>query len=205
MTHHYSATWKTSPPISPPEVIRVTRYQMVCDLKGDSLPVVDMPAGFRPLRWSPRLRDLHARVQYLGFRDEDDANLFPSFQSNERCIRLIDSLASSSHFDPAATLLVVKRSGSASTNAPQWRAVATIQVMRYTSDMASIVNITVLPEFRRSGIGAALLSASLRQLAGDAVRSVALEVTATNSAALHLYTQFGFRIDATIYKEVAVV
>lgn len=188
------------PPIAPPEVAQVKRYQMVCNLGRAAPPCVPLPPPSRVVPWTPALRDVHARVQYLSFHSEEDATLFPSFRDNERCVRLIDSLSSSVHFDDRATLLLAVPTPQATS----WSAVATIQVMRYTRDEASIVNIAVLPQFRRRGLGAALLAASLHRLHEDAIRSVALEVTATNVAAIKLYHRFGFHIAGTLYKEVAL-
>jgi ribosomal-protein-alanine N-acetyltransferase len=57
-----------------------------------------------------------------------------------------------------------------------------------------IMNVAVHPDFRRRGLGAAVLGELLRRSAGEfGLEAFTLEVRAANSAALRLYERFGFR------------
>ncbi len=56
-----------------------------------------------------------------------------------------------------------------------------------------LVSIAVLPEFRRLGIGKALLKALLERLREAGARSVTLEVSVRNKAAINLYLKMGFK------------
>jgi [ribosomal protein S18]-alanine N-acetyltransferase len=54
-------------------------------------------------------------------------------------------------------------------------------------------NMAVLPDFRRRGVGAALLSALLGQARARRAERVLLEVRVSNRSAIRLYEQGGFR------------
>ncbi len=64
---------------------------------------------------------------------------------------------------------------------------------RQVLDEAEILTIAVAPEFRRKGIGSALLGVHLATLAAQGAKALFLEVEAGNQAALALYAQFDFR------------
>jgi [ribosomal protein S18]-alanine N-acetyltransferase len=57
-----------------------------------------------------------------------------------------------------------------------------------------INNLAVLPEFRRHGVGSALLARSLQEGAALGARRATLEVRRSNEAARMLYERFGFTI-----------
>ena len=59
-------------------------------------------------------------------------------------------------------------------------------------DELHINNLAVLPEFRRSGVAAALLAHVLRQGTELGARRATLEVRRSNEAARLLYERFGF-------------
>jgi ribosomal-protein-alanine N-acetyltransferase len=63
---------------------------------------------------------------------------------------------------------------------------------RKVVDEAEVLTIAVDPEFRKLGIGAALLEAHLQELAMARVRRLFLEVEEGNAAARRLYAKFGF-------------
>lgn len=60
-------------------------------------------------------------------------------------------------------------------------------------DEAEILNLAVLPEYRRQGIGAALLSRLLTPASDAAPCRTFLEVRRSNAAAIALYEGFGFQ------------
>lgn len=63
-------------------------------------------------------------------------------------------------------------------------------------NITHVLNLAVVPEFRRRGIGSLLLQEALEELEHQGVRpeSVTLEVRESNTAAIRLYEKFGFRI-----------
>ena len=58
---------------------------------------------------------------------------------------------------------------------------------------AEILNVAVLPEYRRLGLGRRLLAEALERLVGQGVRQVYLEVRESNDPARELYARLGFR------------
>lgn len=64
---------------------------------------------------------------------------------------------------------------------------------RSVLDEAEILNVGVAPPARRHGVARALVGALLAAFAGAAVRSVFLEVRASNVPARALYQSFDFR------------
>jgi [ribosomal protein S18]-alanine N-acetyltransferase len=66
-------------------------------------------------------------------------------------------------------------------------------LVQVAADEASIIDIAVLTESRRRGIGQTLLAEGLRRLRReDRVHVVTLEVRPSNAPALGLYRKFGF-------------
>ncbi|MEL7657765.1 MAG: ribosomal protein S18-alanine N-acetyltransferase [Bacillota bacterium] len=60
-------------------------------------------------------------------------------------------------------------------------------------DEGHITNVAVHPDFRRRGIGEALVSVLLEHTIKNGIASHTLEVRASNDAAISLYTKFGFQ------------
>ena len=71
---------------------------------------------------------------------------------------------------------------------------AGLLVARTVAEEAELLNIAVLPEQRRLGLGTALLAEVLRQLAAAGARKVWLEVRESNQPALVFYRQHGFTV-----------
>jgi ribosomal-protein-alanine N-acetyltransferase len=61
-------------------------------------------------------------------------------------------------------------------------------------DELHINNIAVRPEFRRRGLGAALLARALEEGAAAGAHRATLEVRRSNTPALGLYERFGFTV-----------
>lgn len=59
-------------------------------------------------------------------------------------------------------------------------------------DSADILDVAVVPEARRRGIGRKMLLCLLELLKKDGARSVYLEVRASNASAIALYSSLGF-------------
>lgn len=63
---------------------------------------------------------------------------------------------------------------------------------RIAADQAEILNIAILPDFRRKGIASALLAASFERFRHSAVSRVFLELRESNFPARALYQRHGF-------------
>ena len=64
--------------------------------------------------------------------------------------------------------------------------------MLITVDEGQITNIAVHPDYRRKGLGAAILRSLLRHAKDAKLESVSLEVRVSNTAAIELYKKAGF-------------
>ena len=67
--------------------------------------------------------------------------------------------------------------------------------IRTLLDITHVMKVTVLPDYKRNGIGNALLTESLKQLRvlKPDIEHVTLEVRESNGAAVNLYNNLGFR------------
>ena len=61
-------------------------------------------------------------------------------------------------------------------------------------DSADVMNLAVVPEVRRKGIGAALMEELGRELAEKGVKTLLLEVRKSNAPAISLYETMGFSL-----------
>jgi ribosomal-protein-alanine N-acetyltransferase len=73
------------------------------------------------------------------------------------------------------------------------RGVAGYLIGREAAGAGEVLNLAVAPEFRRRGIGDALLQAGLGSFRRSQVEEVFLEVRESNTSARALYSRHGFR------------
>ncbi len=68
--------------------------------------------------------------------------------------------------------------------------------IRTILDVTHVLNLAVLPEFRRKGIGSMLLNEALKELKQSKkdINLITLEVRESNTAAIKLYEKCGFRV-----------
>lgn len=173
------------------------RFRMDADLAGRRGPG-PMPAGYRLVPWNEALLDVHARTKFRSFRAEIDARVFPCLGDLEGCRRLMKEIRGKSGFLPAATWLVVCNDAAGDL---EW--CGTIQGVVDRHGCGSIQNIGVVPGHRSRGLGTSLIEQALAGFRGHGLRKATLEVTASNSRAVRLYQQLGFRKAKTVYKIVA--
>ena len=65
---------------------------------------------------------------------------------------------------------------------------------RVAGDEAELLNLAVLPSYRRQGIGARLLEQMFREAATRGAARIFLEVRETNQPAIGLYQRYGFEV-----------
>jgi ribosomal-protein-alanine N-acetyltransferase len=73
------------------------------------------------------------------------------------------------------------------------RGVVGYLVGREAAGIGEVLNLAVSPEFRRRGVGEALLSAGLASFRRSRMEEVFLEVRESNTSARALYARHGFR------------
>lgn len=167
--------------------LRLDRYES---------PEHSLPDGYRLSPWSSRQLVDHAEVKFESFREEIDAHVFPCLGDLDGCRNLMREIAGRKDFVPAATWLACRQTEFSSVIQP----VGTIQGLRSGQREGAIQNIGVHPNFRGLGLGTALIDAALSGFRQCGCRSVHLEVTVQNTAAIRLYERLGFRRVETLFK-----
>ncbi len=159
-----------------------------------------VPVGYQLLPWEENLLDAHAVAKHRSFRSEIDATVFPCLAEASGCRRLMGDITSKRGFVPDATWLAVYRNEDGSVEY-----CGTIQGIEDDFHRGGIQNLGVVPAHRGRGLGRSLLQHALIGFRLAGVRSVHLEVTATNLGAVRLYRENGFRHVKTVYKSVTTV
>jgi GNAT superfamily N-acetyltransferase len=164
------------------------RFRMERPLAG-ALPSATLDRGFRLVPWHDRWLEAHARVMHRSFAGDFDSRVFPCFRTLDGCLELISAMRGLPGFCPEATWLVAAPEGF----------VGSTQGLLTGHRFGTIQNIGLAPAYRGRGLGSALLAAALGGFRRSGATRAALEVTATNEAALALYRKFGFRTLRPLY------
>ena len=175
----------------------VKRNQMVFDFTKTEFVPPQLPTGFWFVEWSASLVEPHADVLHRSFRNDLDGTVFTTFRQYPHCRRLIEMLADSPHFLPEATLLIAYGSPD-----DIFEYVANIQGLKLADDVGAIQNVAVLPEYRRRGIGQAVVQGALQGFQRAGVKRVTLEATADNLTAVNLYDRIGFTTFRVYHREI---
>ena len=175
----------------------VKRNQMVFDFTKTVLAPPQLPTGFWFADWSNSLIEPHADVLHRSFRYDSDGAVFTTFRQYSHCRRLIETLAESPMFLPEATLLIAYGDSDGLL-----KYVANIQGLKLSDDIGSIQNVAVLPEYRRRGIGQALVQGALQGFQRAGVQRVTLEATTDNFSAVNLYHRVGFTTFRVYMREI---
>ena len=183
------------------------RFRMQCDLrqhaqaessnsKSSETTARSLPNGYALEPWDNRLLKGHANAKYQSFKNELDSNVFPCLANEDDCLKLMNEISCRQGFIPEATWLVTKTDASDGSVLN----CGTVQGIRNQVEVGSIQNLGIAPEHRGSGLGSALLSASLAGFHSVGIKFVTLEVTSHNLGAIRLYERLGFQVVRTVYK-----
>ncbi len=181
-----------------------------------------LPGDFHFVPWHPDLLALHAKAKHQSFQNEVDANVFVCFATLPSCQRLMTEIAQRDGFLPQATWMVVRgldphtarmveedgeelRSATLKNLLRSNQVCGTIQGLQLDLLVGSVQNLGVVPKYRGSGIGAALLRRAVEGFRACGLAKATLEVTADNYGAVRLYQRLGWQIEATVYKSVEIV
>ena len=174
----------------------VKRNQMVFDFTKTPLVSPQLPHGFWFVQWSASLIEPHADVLHRSFRNDSDGAIFTTFRQYNHCFRLIEMLSHSPNFLPEATLLIAYGDPES-----MFECIANIQGLKLSDDIGAIQNVAVLPEYRRRGIGQALVLGALQGFQSSGVKRVTLEATTDNLPAVNLYNRIGFTTFRVYFRE----
>ena len=170
---------------------------MVFDFAKTVLVSPQLPTGFWFTDWAHSLVEPHADVLHRSFRHDSDGAVFTTFRQYNHCRRLIETLADSPMFLPEATLLIAYGDPEGLL-----KYVANIQGLKLSDDVGAIQNVAVLPEYRRQGIGQALVQGALQGFQRSGVQRVTLEATTDNFPAINLYNRIGFSTFRVYFREI---
>ena len=123
----------------------------------------------------------------------DAYRIRPVHLSDVQALGVIERRCFSDPWSPEGFREVLSSSIGFGLIAEQNEAVLGYLFGRMVADEGEILNLAVVPEARRKGIGSALLRASLDYFTGRGVPQVFLEVRESNAAARSLYLAHGFR------------
>ena len=175
------------------------RYRMEIDLAKSPIPPAVLPDDYVWGEWDEADVERHALTKHRSFRDEVDAEVFPSLGEYFGCIRLMHEISQQESFLGPATWLIVYRGGNGMPED-----CGTIQGLGSTELTGSIQNVGVVPEHRGMGLGRALVLKSLEGFALTRRTRIVLEVTAGNRPAVELYKSIGFHTVRTMYRTAAL-
>ena len=175
----------------------VKRNQMVFDFTKIVSAPPQLPTGFWFAEWSVSLLEPHADVLHRSFRNDSDGAVFTTFRQYNHCHRLIETLAESSTFLPDATLLIAFGDPDGI-----FEYVANIQGLKLSDEVGAIQNVAVLPDYRRLGVGRALVLGALQGFQRAGVQRVTLEATSDNLSAVNLYQRIGFTSFRVYFREI---
>ena len=177
------------------------RYQMELDLESWDPVDEPLPRDYYFIAWHEQHLEDHAHVKYTSFKNEIDANVFPSLAEFESCRRLMKEISGRSNFLVDGTWLLSYQPDSG--DPPEY--CGTIQALFDSNQRGAVQNLGITPRHRGLKLGTLLLFKALRHFKEMGINRSMLEVTAQNVGALRLYKRLGFRIMKTVYKPSSVI
>jgi ribosomal protein S18 acetylase RimI-like enzyme len=187
-------------PALPPEIpvaalplaasVRVyPRYIMLADAANAAASLPERSGGCAIEPWSEAYEEPAARLvvsAYEGHIDRELNDQYGSADGARQAIRRIVLLEDGGPFlQPASFVGIERRTGAVC---------GLVLLRRVLSDAARGELLCVAPTMRRTGLAYELVRRSLCALAPLGMRSVSLNVAATNQAAIRLYGGVGFQV-----------
>jgi ribosomal protein S18 acetylase RimI-like enzyme len=166
---------------------RHPRVFMTTDIstRAATAPAIRPEFEIRP--WSEQEYQSAAAVITAAYRGHVDAEINDQYRTLSGSLRFLNNIVrfpGCGSFDPQASCLVVQKSTRT--------LIGLILCSQVRPDVGHITQVCVLPEYRSSGLGEALLAATTRNLRTRNFRSISLTVTEANSRAIALYHRIGF-------------
>ncbi len=148
-------------------------------------PAVRPEFEIRP--WSEQEYQSAAAVITAAYRGHVDADINDQYRTLSGSLRFLNNIVrfpGCGVFDPQASCLVFQK--------PTRTLIGLILCSQVRPDVGHITQVCVLPEYRSSGLGEALLAAATSNLRNRNFRHISLTVTEANSRAIALYQRIGF-------------
>lgn len=146
-----------------------------------------LPPQFEIRPWSEQDYQSAAALITAAYRGHVDSEINDQYRSVTGSLRFLNNIVrfpGCGTFDPQASFVVVQRQPHT--------LVGVILCSQVRPDVGHITQVCLLPEFRSSGLGKALLAASTRNLRARGFQFISLTVTEANDRAIELYKRIGF-------------
>ncbi len=137
--------------------------------------------------WSEQQYQSAAALITAAYRGHVDSEINDQYRTLAGSLRFLNNIVrfpGCGTFDPQASFLVFERRTHT--------LIGLILCSQIRGDVAHVTQVCVLPEFRSSGLGEAMLAASTRNLRARGFRFISLTVTEANDRAIALYKRIGF-------------
>jgi ribosomal protein S18 acetylase RimI-like enzyme len=148
-------------------------------------PTVGTEFEIRP--WSEQEYQSVAAVITAAYRGHVDAEINDQYRTLSGSLRFLNNIVrfpGCGVFDAQSSYLMFQK---ATRNL-----IGLILCSQVRPDVGHITQVCVLPEYRSTGLGEALLAATTKNLRTRNFRSISLTVTGANSRAIALYHRIGF-------------
>ncbi|MBI1739587.1 MAG: GNAT family N-acetyltransferase [Acidobacteriales bacterium] len=166
---------------------RHPRVFMTMEIPKQGLAGPALKPDFEIRPWSEQEYQSAAAVITAAYRGHVDADINDQYRTLSGSLRFLNNIVrfpGCGIFDPQASCLVFQKSTRT--------LIGLILCSQVRPDVGHITQVCVLPEYRSSGLGEALLAATTRNLRDRQFRSISLTVTEANSRAIALYKRIGF-------------
>lgn len=150
-----------------------------------TLPSVAAQFEMRP--WSEQEYQSAAALITAAYRGHVDSEINDQYRTLSGSLRFLNNIVrfpGCGAFDPQASFVVFERRTHT--------LVGLILCSQVRADVGHITQVCVLPEYRSSGLGEAMLAASTRNLRARKFHFISLTVTEANDRAIALYKRIGF-------------
>ncbi len=166
---------------------RHPRVFMTMDIPARASAALAVKPEFEIRPWAEQEYQSAAAVITAAYRGHVDAEINDQYRTLSGSLRFLNNIVrfpGCGVFDPQASCLVFQKSTRT--------LIGLILCSQVRPDVGHITQVCVLPEYRSSGLGEALLAATTRKLRERNFRSISLTVTEANSRAIELYKRIGF-------------
>jgi len=148
-------------------------------------PLISPEFEIRP--WSEDQYQASAAVITAAYRGHVDSEINDQYRTLTGSLRFLNNIVrfpGCGTFDAHGSFMVFLRRTRT--------LIGLILCSQVRADVGHITQVCVLPEFRSSGMGVALLAATTRSLRERNFRAISLTVTQANDRAIKLYERIGF-------------
>ncbi|MFY9560769.1 MAG: GNAT family N-acetyltransferase [Terriglobales bacterium] len=166
---------------------RHPRVFMTIGIPRGTTPGLGITPEFEIRPWSEQEYQAAAAVITAAYRGHVDAEINDQYRTLSGALRFLNNIVrfpGCGVFDARASCLLFQKSSRT--------LIGLILCSQVRPDVGHITQVCVLPEYRSSGLGEALMAATTKNLRDRNFRSISLTVTEANSRAIALYKRIGF-------------